>query len=653
MSADMQLRREAGFQDGSDESQAPEHHPIVSDREAARAVNQSLYGGKLKRVLPRLIGGQDKDMDRPKNKRSDPFEVETDGENQEIQPPAKRGRTSKDRRVAIQKHSATMPTAAPEIANHTIDAAATQPRTSRRGRPRTVKSPANVENQEAGRQLRNRVVKSSPAPNKQPHRPKAVLEVTASTPPTPSPKTGHHSIIDQDDPDKSEPSGSQYDHGSDAGDGDSDDNDEASHISAAQLAKVKTVGGGGKTGANSRGAEMRSGKGSNSGTVSRGASPEPQSGIGNGGNAPDPETAPVGDEIRGSAVSELPGASDEPGLEFCGRSDIWKRIIAAKRIIGVSTSQGNETSGIPGLTTKLVKDMVATIKSARRLYESTLADDQLSPVETQQVNSRLPEVLASLRHSINDLSESSCEGQEEEIITDLYAHAVGNMVDLLRMALKARSAELRERDNVISLEEIIHIQDDLLVLCTKARGWQAKPTSTRPIKRPTRTIRPLTEAMRHAFYKELRKRQKRLRRRANQVESMQARERNTQRAQQEEEKSRRKIEALHQQIYENATQHAELLYRVPRITQPRRKENIQQPMEGRWSRAQDAALLSFLFSKELGDCSADERYLKALNDPLLQNLGPEHIAERAGYYKHAMEVALKGYGVPAWISGIK
>ncbi|KAL8701226.1 MAG: hypothetical protein Q9201_005024 [Fulgogasparrea decipioides] len=663
--------REPGMQDNSDEPQAPEHHPNTSDREAARVINQALSSGKLKRVPPQLLYGQDTDMNRKRNKQSDLFEVEDDGEDQEIQPPAKRGRKSKDRRVAIRKDSTTIPTAAPEIANHTIDATATQPRTSRRGRPRMAKSPAIVRNQEAGRRLRNRFVESSPAPEKQHQGPKLVVEATASTSPASSPKADHHSIIEEDDADKSEPSGSQYDHGSDAGDGDGggDDNDEASHRLASQLEKVKIVGGGGKKGANSRGAKMRNGKGSNTDAASQDASPDPQGDIGKGGNAPDPETAPVGDRICGPAASELPGgprlpmaprimsptgaALDEPGLELFGRSDIWEGILAAKRIIGVSTSQGNQTSGIPDLQTKLVKDMVATIKSACRLYRSTLTDDELSPVETQQVNSRLKEVLASLRHSIGDLSESSCEGQEEKIITDLYAHAVREMVGLLQMALQARSAELRETDNVIALEEIIGIQDDLVILCTKARRWKAEPTSKRPIKRSTKLIRPLAVALRCAFSDELRDRQRDMKRRANQAESMQAHERNTQRAQQKQEKSQRKIEALHQQIYENATQHAELLYRVPRVTQSRRKENVQQPVAGRWSRAQDAALLTVLFSKELGDCSADERYLKALNDPLLQNLRPEHIAERAGYYKHAMKVALKDYGVPAWISGIK
>lgn len=50
---------------------------------------------------------------------------------------------------------------------------------------------------------------------------------------------------------------------------------------------------------------------------------------------------------------------------------------------------------------------------------------------------------------------------------------------------------------------------------------------------------------------------------------------------------------------------------------------------------------------------AEERYLEALNHPLLDNLRPEHIAERARYYKQAIEIALRGQGVPDWIAGIK
>lgn len=51
---------------------------------------------------------------------------------------------------------------------------------------------------------------------------------------------------------------------------------------------------------------------------------------------------------------------------------------------------------------------------------------------------------------------------------------------------------------------------------------------------------------------------------------------------------------------------------------------------------------------------AEERFLRALNAPLLKNKLPAHIRERMVRYKEAVEVSLtsRGRNVPEWLSAM-
>ncbi|KAL8908573.1 MAG: hypothetical protein Q9171_005408 [Xanthocarpia ochracea] len=355
-------------------------------------------------------------------------------------------------------------------------------------------------------------------------------------------------------------------------------------------------------------------------------------------------------EHRDANDQELPLHSRK--VELLGQDDIWRRIIEASRKVGVSSRKGDKTRQVPPRQTECVKKIVRIIKAAAQLYDST--DGNESDNQTQ-------EVIQSLTEHIQGLSEASCQGEEREVIEDVYAHAVPNLVKLLDKARKARKTQLANREDIAALKEVIQLQNALSTLCEQAPRWRARPTSKRPITQPTVTIRPLIKTMRNRFSEELGDRKRYLKMRA--IKANKAPEIDQASSQRAWEETVRQNGARRQLIIDDCNRGRATYWGQRPAPPPQIDKPYTQPATAQlaatqdavedWSAEQDKALLFELLKKERKDLSADEICLEVLNAPLLQNKLPEHIRKRALCFKSAIEVVLEGRSIPKWVSAIR
>ncbi|KAL8782987.1 MAG: hypothetical protein Q9213_004944 [Squamulea squamosa] len=346
----------------------------------------------------------------------------------------------------------------------------------------------------------------------------------------------------------------------------------------------------------------------------------------------------------GSQVSEQRDAQNSRTArnnlkpELLGTDDMWKRINDARREVGVSNIRGHKVREVPLLKSERGIKVVDRIKAAVQIFAST--DDSQPDVHRK--------IIRNLTRCVANLSESSCQDKESEVIQDIYAHAVPTMVELLDKAFNARRIQLSDRNNITCIGEIIQLQDALATLCEKARAWTAKPETSRPIIQPTVTINSIVRRMRTVFSKELDDRKRRLKMQAAKANHPPEFDEVTR--QRELDEARRRNGRRRQMIIDACLRGCETEWRErptsrPQIQKPdplpatARLSTPQHVVEG-WSREQDEAFLVEIQKSELRDLPAEEFCLEVLNAPLLQNKLPEHIRERARYFKAAIEANL-------------
>ncbi|KAL8715893.1 MAG: hypothetical protein Q9220_000560 [cf. Caloplaca sp. 1 TL-2023] len=113
-------------------------------------------------------------------------------------------------------------------------------------------------------------------------------------------------------------------------------------------------------------------------------------------------------------------------------------------------------------------------------------------------------------------------------------------------------------------------------------------------------------------------------------------------------RKQRKNAARHEQILADAVQFHERIYCTSKVIQPATPIRVSQ---NSWSDEQDRVLIGELFNKRLDELSAEDRILKLLNLPELQNKLPDHLRARILYYKPVLEEWCfeKRGSVPDWL----
>ena len=376
----------------------------------------------------------------------------------------------------------------------------------------------------------------------------------------------------------------------------------------------------------------------------------------------------------------------EEELELFGQDRAWKKALKGARSLCGSNLKRNQ---MPKFLTKRIKDIVHDVSEAMDLYKRMLvarASDQDLPDE---VNDELSDSLNIIENQIKMLSEKSAKSRAPETKTDVYARAIPAMVFLLQSALACRvyhsvdPCDLETlNETVTGLKEIIRLQKMTILLCEKVTQWKAKPVLTnRPVVRPTtREMLPSLRDMTGAFSKNLLEQDRKRKMMQNAVDHSRRQKELAESSQQAKSEAARKGDILYRKIQESREQEDQRRRAEKRTYRQIREDEARKRMgpgkvngliESRttWSDAEDLALYFQLEKGYAGDLTsrlmrshllchccwlttlaAAERYLNLLNTPLLQNKLPEHIRERALYFKPTL---LEERGALEWISSIE
>lgn len=390
-------------------------------------------------------------------------------------------------------------------------------------------------------------------------------------------------------------------------------------------------------------------------------------------------------------VMEIDKEEDEreEELELFGQNEAWKTVLKGARSI---CGQKLPLNLMPKLLTESMKDLIQDVREARGLYEQLLPFKGMDHESLDGLNDQLEDSLAAIEDQIRRLSEKTAAPKGSEMIRDIYARAIPAMVFLLQSALASRlyysdqPCDLETLNETVNgLREIVNLQKMAILLCEKATHWKAKPVPTsRPIVRPTtRKIFPCLKDMRKAFSKNLVEQDRKRKMKQNAVDySKRPKElaQSSQQSQQAQQDTARKNETLHEMIRASREQEDETRRTAKRTFRQIKEDEARARMgshqvnghvESRttWSKTEDIALyfqlekgyaggLTSMFTRshQLCNCcslttlAAEERYLNILNAPLLQNKLPEHIRERALYFKPTL---LEERGALEWISSIE
>ena len=373
----------------------------------------------------------------------------------------------------------------------------------------------------------------------------------------------------------------------------------------------------------------------------------------------------------------------EEELELFGQDRAWRTVFEGARSICGPKLPLNH---MPKLLTDTVKGFVNDVREARVLYEQLLPYKGIDHDSVDGLNDQLEERLDAIEDQIRKLSEKSAATKSSQMIRDIDARAIPAMVYILHSALTSRvynsdePCDLKTLNGiVISLKEILRLQDMTILLCEKARLWNAKPVPTsQPIIKPTtQKMYPKLKVMRKAFAKKLSEQKRRRKVKQNDVDTRNRRDEPSQLSQQAQQEVARKNEILHRRIRESREQEEARRRNVKRTFQQFKQDEMhaERQITGGvasntlWSDVEDLELYfqlekgyvgrltsTFMRSRPLCQCCslitlvAIERYSNILNTRLLQNKLPEHIRERALYFKPTL---LEERGPLEWISSIE
>lgn len=376
----------------------------------------------------------------------------------------------------------------------------------------------------------------------------------------------------------------------------------------------------------------------------------------------------------------------EEELELFGQDSSWKTILEGARSICGPKLPLNR---MPKLLTEPMKTLINEVREARSVYEQLLPLRGTDRDSFDGLDDLLRERLDEIEAQIRSLSEKAATNKASEMIRDIYARAIPAMVFLLKSALTSRVYHSDEpcnletlNETVSGLGEIVRLQKMAILLCEKATHWKAEPVPTsRPVVRPTtRKIFPYLRNMREVFSRTLVEQNKKRKAKQNAVDYSTRQKELAQSSQQAKQDAARKHETLLEMIRASREQEDETR-RIGKRTLRQVKEDeararmesnqVNAQIESRttWSEAEDLALyfqlqkgytggLTSMFTRCHQSCycsslttvAAEERYLNILNAPLLQNKLPEHIRERALYFKPTL---LEEKGALEWITSIE
>ena len=358
--------------------------------------------------------------------------------------------------------------------------------------------------------------------------------------------------------------------------------------------------------------------------------------------------------------------SDDPvHVELFGQEPAWKTILEGARMVGVSKAGSNRTQVLPPLKTKVIKSLVKNTQRAGNHFEMLINTRKEKDHERiEHLEKRLATKLEEIKEQVETLTEAAAGIESSETITDIFAHAIPILVETLRWGFLSQTEYYSRPTDFEKLESIISVQDSLLLLCKKARSWNAKTDSFAPIRKvTTQKIFPYLRDLREAFADVYEERKRLWQSEQSQSLLIESHERLHEKRQLQRVENARQQEKKRQIMARDLDQRYKVIFgrkrNVP-FKKPSEPLVLERPSKGgasvtnEWTSDQDRALLIQLMEENIRHLPgtwttarsmlhltfrlAKQRYLATLNTPLLQNKLPEHIRERALYFKDALEV---------------
>lgn len=398
-------------------------------------------------------------------------------------------------------------------------------------------------------------------------------------------------------------------------------------------------------------------------------------------NDPDEDDPDVEDPTKANEIDEEENQDDD--LELFGQNKAWKTVLDGARSVCDPELPLNQ---MPKRLIRRLKDLIYETIEARSLYEQLLLFKALSHDGLDGLNDDLTKSFGAIEDQIEKLSEPSAAGKASKIIEHLFTCAIPAMVFLLQSALASRVYHSDEpcaleslNETVHGLSEIVRLQKLTILLCEKATSWKAKPDPS--IKSPTtRKILPCLRDMRKVFSNVLSEQDRKRKMKQNALDYRLRQKTLTESSQQAKQEAAKKDVIWQTKIRKSREQEDRNRRDNKRTLRQVREEEARARMgsvglnghvESKtiWSDAEDLALYfqlekgyagyltcTFIHSHLLHRCcsliifAAAERYLNILNTPLLQNKLPEHIRDRALYFKPTL---LEQRGALEWISSIE
>ena len=266
-----------------------------------------------------------------------------------------------------------------------------------------------------------------------------------------------------------------------------------------------------------------------------------------------------------------------------GRELHWEKIVSAARSVGTKGEGRDRVRYKNPIKSNGIKHFLREIKQARRCYKTLALVNGAADGDETEREDDLDKILSDIEHGIQNLQPGTTR-EDNKLIHDIYAHAIPQMIFLLRAALAARAALYTDPEDEIWIQELINIQELVLRLCQRARNWLYQPTSSDPpiIRQTSNVILPqLRDSILPAFRKELENRveiRKQAERDATKAEREQERALREEREEAErEERIRRKWQKSAEDAMRREAQlpqHLRFLpsSQIPRDTEPRTHE---------------------------------------------------------------------------------
>ena len=362
-------------------------------------------------------------------------------------------------------------------------------------------------------------------------------------------------------------------------------------------------------------------------------------------------TSPSEDEDITSDSEE----EDGPALELFGGTEYWNEIIEGARTVGVSRRKDKVVSKRPNIKTNIGQDLVGLLQEVESMYKA-VSFFTGSAADSETMEHNLQSRLKNLKKIIDELTESNTpehDNLRSLLVQDIYAHAIPAMVFMLRAALQCRTERYSEPNDTKTLKEVVRIQGLTIRLCEKARRWKAAPKTKRPIK-GTKIRTNMQQLKENCFGRELDSRRNLAKQKSNEQRFAESHRRMQERIMLEKQKNRQRIEEQRRLIYQNLDEQrkgvgSRLQRSTPFNDAP---QSHRRNTPAQWTKQQNQDLVRELLYAETRDLpgrlaitrkdrqanisTAQERYLAILNTPSLQNKLPEHIRDRALYYRDFM-----------------